>query len=127
MTTVHAYAAKSAEAKLEPFTYELGPLGADQVDIKVEYCGICHSDLSMLKNEWGMTTYPFVPGHEAVGTIMALGSNAKGLKLGQRVGLGWSSGSCLHCKPCRRGDNQMCESGESTIVGPWWLCRCCAL
>jgi uncharacterized zinc-type alcohol dehydrogenase-like protein len=117
MTKVNAYAAKAPGAKLEPFTYTLGPIGADQVDIKVEYCGICHSDLSMINNDWGMSQYPLVPGHEAVGTIMALGSNAKGLKLGQRVGLGWVSGSCLHCKPCRAGDNNMCESAESTIVG----------
>jgi len=116
MTVVHAYAAKAPGAPLEPFTYELGPLGPDQVDIKVEYCGVCHSDLSMRNNEWGMTSYPFVPGHEAVGTIMALGSNAKGLKIGQRVGLGWNSGSCLHCRPCRNGDLNMCDTAEQTIV-----------
>ena len=116
MTVVHAYAAKAPGAPLEPFTYELGSLGPDQVDIKVEYCGVCHSDLSMRNNEWGMTSYPFVPGHEAVGTIMALGSNAKGLKIGQRVGLGWNSGSCLHCRPCRNGDLNMCDTAEQTIV-----------
>ncbi|MBT8179789.1 MAG: alcohol dehydrogenase catalytic domain-containing protein, partial [Eudoraea sp.] len=70
MSTVHAYAAESAGAELKPFTYDLGTLGSEEVDIKVHYCGICHSDLSMLNNEWGMTQYPFVPGHEVVGEII---------------------------------------------------------
>ncbi|MBT8222768.1 MAG: alcohol dehydrogenase catalytic domain-containing protein, partial [Eudoraea sp.] len=70
MSTVHAYAAESAGAELKPFTYELNNLGSEEVDIKVHYCGICHSDLSMLNNEWGMTQYPFVPGHEVVGEII---------------------------------------------------------
>ena len=60
----------------------------DDVEIKVTHCGICHSDLSMLDNEWGMSQFPLVPGHEAVGTVLALGKNAKGLQVGQRVGVG---------------------------------------
>ena len=67
MKTVNAYAASEAGGKLNPFKYILPNLGSDQVDIKVHYCGICHSDLSMLYNAWGMTQYPFVPGHEIVG------------------------------------------------------------
>jgi len=64
---VHALAASKAKGKLEPFEFSLGSLPADQVDIKVQYCGICHSDLSFLNNALGLTQYPFVPGHEAVG------------------------------------------------------------
>jgi len=82
MTTVHAYAATEAKGKLKPFTYELPDLGSDQVDIKVHYCGLCHSDLSMLNNDWGMTRYPFVPGHEVVGEVVATGSEVKNLKPG---------------------------------------------
>ena len=66
---IQAYAAKEPGGKLEPFEYNPGALGASQVEIEVDYCGICHSDLSMLDNEWGMTTYPFVPGHEVAGRI----------------------------------------------------------
>ncbi|MEN8789649.1 MAG: alcohol dehydrogenase catalytic domain-containing protein, partial [Flavobacteriaceae bacterium] len=73
MSKVNAYAAAEAGAKLEPFSYELGPIGTEEVDIKVHYCGICHSDLSMVNNEWGMTQYPFVPGHEIVGEVLAVG------------------------------------------------------
>ncbi len=117
MSDIQALAAKQAKGKLEPFSYEPGPLGAEQVEIAVEYCGICHSDYSMLHNEWGMSNYPFVPGHEAVGKITAVGEEAKFLKVGQTVGLGWNSGSCLHCRPCLSGDHNMCQNLEMTIVG----------
>jgi uncharacterized zinc-type alcohol dehydrogenase-like protein len=87
------------------------------VEINVQYCGICHSDLSMLKNEWGMTQYPFVPGHEVVGTVGAIGSGVTGLEIGQPVGLGWFSGSCMQCEWCLSGDHNLCLDGEGTIVG----------
>ncbi len=97
MITVNAFAAHEAGGKLEPFQYELPELGNEQVDIKVHYCGLCHSDLSMLNNEWGMSEYPLVPGHEVVGEIIATGTEVKDLKVGDLVGLGWLSGSCMHC------------------------------
>jgi uncharacterized zinc-type alcohol dehydrogenase-like protein len=71
----------------------------------------------MLDNEWGMTKYPFVPGHEAVGTVVALGADAKGLSIGQRVGVGWSSSSCLSCQQCLSGDHNLCANVQATIVG----------
>jgi alcohol/geraniol dehydrogenase (NADP+) len=112
------YAAKAAGAKLEPMEVRPGgPLGADEVEIKVESCGICHSDLSMLENHWGMTTYPYVGGHEVVGTIAAMGPNVAHLKVGQRVGLGWYSRSCLNCQQCVGGDQNLCGTAEGTIVG----------
>lgn len=70
----------------------------------------------MAKNEWGITQYPLVPGHEAIGVVSAMGPLAKGVRLGQTVGLGWNAGSCLHCRPCLSGDHNMCESLEQTIV-----------
>ena len=85
---INAYAAKEAGGKLEKFQYDPGELGSHDVEIDVESCGICHSDLSMLDNEWGMTEYPFVPGHEVVGTINQIGEHVTSLKVGQRVGLG---------------------------------------
>jgi alcohol/geraniol dehydrogenase (NADP+) len=86
---IKAYAAQSAHGQLEPFEYDPGVLDEEDVEIQVESCGICHSDLSMLDNEWGMTQYPFVPGHEVVGTIAEVGSRVHKLQVGQRVGLGW--------------------------------------
>lgn len=114
---IHAWAAKEAGAKLEPYTFDAGPLGADDVEIKVDYCGLCHSDISMINNEWGMSQYPLVPGHEVIGEIIRLGSNAKGLKIGQKVGVGWFSESCQHCDPCLSGHGNYCAEGVATIAG----------
>src|SRR6476661_2237895 len=100
MGNIHAWATQAAGAPLQPFEYDPGPLGADEVEIAVESCGICHSDLSMIDNEWGITAYPFVPGHEVTGRVGALGREARGLTMGQRVGLGWYARSCLHCPQC---------------------------
>lgn len=117
MTTVNAFAASSAGAQLEPFTYELGELAPNQVDIDVLYCGICHSDLSMLNNEWGMTQYPFVGGHEVIGKISNKGTNVTHLEIGTTVGLGWHSGYCNQCSSCQSGDQNLCSQIEPTIVG----------
>jgi len=115
-TKIHAYAALAKGEKLQPFEFDPGPLLDEQVEIKVSHCGICHSDLSMIDNEWGQSAYPLVPGHEVVGTITAVGGDVKGVKVGQRVGLGWMSGSCMHCHPCLSGDHNLCTTGEQTIV-----------
>lgn len=117
MNKVHAYAAKAPNSPLEPFEFTLPDLGPEQIDIRVEYCGICHSDLSMLHNDWGMTTYPIVPGHEVVGRVEAVGSSVRRVKPGDRVGLGWFSGSCMSCPQCIGGDHNFCPTGEGTIVG----------
>jgi uncharacterized zinc-type alcohol dehydrogenase-like protein len=113
------YAAKQPGAKLEVFEYDLGPLGDHQVGVKVDYCGICYSDLSMLDNHWGMTQYPFVPGHEIIGTVEAIGAHVKGLTLGQSVGIGWSSGSCGTCEWCLTGNHNLCASAIPTVLGPY--------
>jgi uncharacterized zinc-type alcohol dehydrogenase-like protein len=116
MATV-ALAATEPKGKLAKVSIDLGPLCDEQVEIDVASCGICHSDLSMLDNAWGLSRYPLVPGHEVVGTIAALGPNAKGLTVGQRVGLGWFSGSCMSCRNCMHGDHNLCSRVEQTIVG----------
>lgn len=117
MPTIKCYAAPSAKAPLQPYEFDPGELGLEEIEIKVSHCGLCHSDLSMLDNDWGMTKYPFVPGHEAVGTIVAMGHEAKGLQLGQRVGIGWSAYSCLACHECLSGDHNLCSHNQGTIVG----------
>jgi alcohol/geraniol dehydrogenase (NADP+) len=113
---IQAYAATQAGGRLEAFEYDPGALQPEQVEIAVEHCGICHSDLSMLDNEWRNARYPFVPGHEVVGRVSAVGEQAKGIKLGDRVGLGWISGSCMHCHQCLGGDQHLCGKKEETIV-----------
>ncbi|UCF67252.1 MAG: NAD(P)-dependent alcohol dehydrogenase [Acidobacteriota bacterium] len=114
---IKAYAAHQPGGRLQPFEYDPGPLAPDQVEIDVRACGICHSDLSMLHNEWEMTVYPLVPGHEVVGTIGALGENVEHLAIGEPVGLGWFAGSCMTCPQCMGGDHNLCADNEQTIVG----------
>lgn len=110
------YAAFEKGEPLRAFEYDPGELGADQVEVAVESCGICHSDISMIDNEWGMSKYPLVPGHEVIGKVVAKGSQAKKISIGQRVGIGWMSGSCLACPQCLSGDQNLCATGEATIV-----------
>lgn len=116
-TPIHALAALGAKQPLQPFDYTPPLLGSEEVEIAVESCGICHSDLSMLDNDWGMTTYPFVPGHEVIGKVIALGDHTKRLKMGDRVGLGWYSNSCGCCSECLSGNQNLCATAEGTIVG----------
>ncbi len=117
MTQIQAWAASGPTQKLELIAVDSGELGAEEVEIIVEYCGICHSDLSMLNNEWGLSSYPLVAGHEAVGHIGAIGSAVKGLHIGQRVGVGWHSASCMHCQPCISGQHNLCSQVLPTIAG----------
>jgi uncharacterized zinc-type alcohol dehydrogenase-like protein len=117
MSKIKAYAATSPGAPLEPFEFEPGPLGDEQVEIAVDYCGICHSDLSMIHNHWGMTQFPLVPGHEISGRIVAAGPKVKNVKVGDRVGVGWFSGSCMSCHDCMDGDHNLCAGQEGVIVG----------
>jgi len=112
-----AYVAREPGGKLERFEFDPGPLAPDQVEIDVAYCGICRSDYSMLHNHWQMTSYPFVPGHEAAGRIAAVGSHVKHLNVGQPVGLGWFSRSCTICSQCLSGNQHLCGNHEGTIVG----------
>ncbi len=119
MTTVHAYAAAARSARLEPFEYDLPDIGPDDVDIRVTHCGVCHSDLSCINDEWGFSQYPLVPGHEVSGVVEAVGERVPGgkVKVGDRVGLGWHASSCMHCVQCLSGDHNMCLSAQPTILG----------
>lgn len=114
---IKAYAALEPGGALKPFEYDPGPLADHDVEIAVDYCGICHSDLSMLNNEWGITQYPFVPGHEVAGKISAVGRHVSKFKVGDRVGLGWHASYCNDCNTCLEGDHNLCGSAQGTIIG----------
>lgn len=116
MTKVRAYAALEAKGKLSQFEYTLPDLKTHEIDIDVKYCGICHSDLSMLDNDWHITSYPFVPGHEVVGHVRAIGSEVTHLSIGDAVGLGWNSASCYYCDHCMSGKHNLCNTVQPTIV-----------
>jgi len=109
-----AWIAKAAKQPLVLETIDLGPLG--DVEVAVEHCGLCHSDVSVLNNEWGISKYPAILGHEVVGRITAAGPNTKGLKVCQRVGVGWYAGSCMHCRQCMSGSHHLCQEAQATIV-----------
>jgi uncharacterized zinc-type alcohol dehydrogenase-like protein len=116
-TSYRAWVAKGAKEPMGLETVDLGPVGAEDVEVAVEHCGLCHSDVSVLNNDWGISQYPAILGHEVIGRIIALGPNAKGLKVGQRVGVGWNSGSCMHCRQCMSGNHHLCPQVQATIVG----------
>jgi alcohol/geraniol dehydrogenase (NADP+) len=117
MASIDAWVATAAKQKLVRQQIDLGPIGPEEVEVEVEHCGLCHSDLSMLNNEWGMSQYPLVLGHEIVGRAVAVGPVAKGITVGQRVGIGWTAGSCMHCRQCLSGDQHLCLQAVPTIIG----------
>lgn len=111
------YAALSAEAPLTPFQFERRTPGPRDVQIAIDFCGICHSDIHFARNEWGMTTFPCVPGHEIIGRVVKLGDTVKKFKLGQRVGVGCFVNSCLKCASCTSGNENYCENGFTMTYG----------
>jgi alcohol/geraniol dehydrogenase (NADP+) len=116
MTTISAFAALAAKEQLTPFTYEPAALGPNDVEIEISHCGICHSDIHLIDNDWASSSYPLVPGHEIVGTVAAVG-NACALEPGQRVGVGWQRSACLQCELCRAGHENLCATQQATCVG----------
>jgi len=112
-----AYAADAAGADLKAVEREESALLSNQVEIEVLYCGICHSDLSMINNDWGMSAYPLVAGHEVIGKVSRVGSNVPDEMTGRTVGLGWHASYCGVCKSCNAADENLCASAQGTIVG----------
>jgi uncharacterized zinc-type alcohol dehydrogenase-like protein len=116
MAQIQGLAAHAAGAELLSYRYDPGKLGSQEVEIVVTHCGVCHSDLHLISNDWGLSQYPFIPGHEIIGTVGAVGSDVRGLSVGQRVGLGWQSNSCGVCEWCTRGMENLCPTMEATCV-----------
>lgn len=111
MTHARAYAAQSSDSGVAPFEIERRTPRADDVVIEIDYCGICHTDIHFVYNDWGMTFYPVVPGHEIVGTVTSVGEAVRGFKPGDRVGVGCLVDSCRSCGSCEAGLEQYCENG----------------
>lgn len=109
--TVKAYGTESAETPLHSLEIQRRALLPNDVEIDILYCGICHSDLHSVHNDWGGTTYPIVPGHEIVGRITAIGTDVTKFKIGDLAGIGCIVDSCGHCEHCHNGEEQYCEEG----------------
>jgi uncharacterized zinc-type alcohol dehydrogenase-like protein len=114
---VIAWMAQGPDHAPSPVEIDLGPIGEHEVEIEVECCGLCHSDLHILKNDWRFTRYPVVAGHEIVGRVVSRGSKARELAEGDRVGVGWQRGACLSCASCLAAEEQLCKSTDSTALG----------
>jgi uncharacterized zinc-type alcohol dehydrogenase-like protein len=113
MPSSKGYAAQSAQSALTPFSFSRRePLPTD-IAIEVLYCGVCHSDLHMARNEWGNAVYPMVPGHEIVGRVTAVGSAVTKFKAGDIAAIGVIVDSCRKCAPCKRGEEHFCSEGST--------------
>ena len=117
VATVDAYAATAVGARLEPYRFRARPLRPLDVAIEVTHCGICHTDLHLVNNDFGMSAYPLVPGHEVAGVVVELGSAVTELRVGQRVGVGFLAGADFTCETCAAGSDNMCEHWEPTCLG----------
>lgn len=111
MTDVRAYAAQSSTSGVAPFSIDRRELRPDDVDIAIEFCGVCHTDIHFANNDWGATIYPVVPGHEIIGRVRAVGDQVTGFAVGDRVGVGCLVDSCRDCGSCHDGLEQYCENG----------------
>lgn len=112
------YAAQSNNTPLAPFSFERREPRANDVLIEILYCGICHSDLHMARNDWGMSVYPLVPGHEIIGRVIGVGSDVTRFKQGDRVAVGCMVDSCQECDQCHKGEEQLCRNGM-TLTYSW--------
>jgi len=111
MTSTKGYAAISAKSELEPYTFDRRDLRVDDVGFRIDYSGICHSDIHQVREEWGEAIFPMVPGHEIVGTVTSVGANVTRFKIGDRIGVGVFIDSCRKCKNCLNGLQQYCLEG----------------
>ncbi len=114
---IQGLAVHAAGAELHSFKYDPGELRTGDVEVAVTHCGVCRSDVNLIDNDWGLSKYPFIPGHEVVGTISAVGAAVRHMKEGDRVGVGWQADSCGYCAWCRRGEENLCAQAVPTCVG----------
>jgi uncharacterized zinc-type alcohol dehydrogenase-like protein len=113
-----AYASLKPGEKLQPWEYEPAPLGSNDVEIAVTHNGLCHTDIHMRDNDWNVSKFPLVAGHEVVGNVTQIGAEVTSIKIGDRLGFGWISNSCRVCDACLRGEENICRQGyKGLIVG----------
>ncbi|MGE7775822.1 NAD(P)-dependent alcohol dehydrogenase [Chitinophaga sp. NPDC101104] len=113
MTTVKAYAAQDAKSAVAPWSFERRDPGPHDVEFDILYCGVCHSDLHQIRDEWGNSIYPMVPGHEIVGRVTRVGDKVTKFKPGDLAAVGCLVDSCRKCSNCNDGNEQYCENGSS--------------
>jgi alcohol dehydrogenase (NADP+) len=113
MSKTTGYAAYAAGAELEAFEFERREVGDEDVAIDILFCGICHSDLHLINNDWKMSQYPIVPGHEVIGRVTQVGSKVTGFSVGEMAGVGCMVDSCQHCQNCKADEEQFCEAGNT--------------
>src|SRR4029077_1413402 len=111
MIPVKAYAALTPTSALVPFDFDRRELREHDVLVDIQYSGVCHSDLHQVRDEWGESIYPMVPGHEIVGTVINVGSHVKKFKAGDTAGVGVMIDSCRVCNPCKEWMEQYCDDG----------------
>jgi uncharacterized zinc-type alcohol dehydrogenase-like protein len=114
---VNAYAATGAGGRLEPYRFPVRELRPMDVEIEVTHCGICHTDLHLIDDDFGLSTFPLVPGHEVVGAVIRVGSAVTSLRAGQRVGVGFLAGADFTCEQCASGADNFCLNWEPTCIG----------
>ncbi len=117
MNEIHGLAVHAAGAHLLSYKYDAGEIAGDDVEVKISHCGVCHSDIHLIDNDWGLSKYPFIPGHEIVGTVTKIGERVTALAVGERVGIGWQANSCGICEWCRKGMENVCAKAQPTCVG----------
>jgi uncharacterized zinc-type alcohol dehydrogenase-like protein len=117
MSEIHGLAAHAAGAQLLSYKYDPGELKPNEIEVKISHCGVCHSDIALIDNDFGISKFPFIPGHEIVGSVVDVGTDVKDHKVGERVGIGWQSDSCGICEWCRQGDEHLCAQAQPTCVG----------
>ena len=117
MSQINGLAVHAAGAQLLAYKYDPGDLKPHEVEVKISHCGVCHSDVHLIDNDWGFSKFPFIPGHEIVGSVVGVGSGVKDRKMGERVGIGWQADSCGVCEWCRQGDEHLCAKSQPTCVG----------
>ncbi|CAH9076270.1 unnamed protein product [Cuscuta epithymum] len=118
--TVSGWAARDASGKITPFTFKRRENGAKDVTIEIWFCGMCHTDLHHIKNDWGITMYPVVPGHEITGVITKVGSEVSNFKIGDKVGVGCLAATCLKCDFCKESQENYCDQVQFTYNGIFW-------
>jgi uncharacterized zinc-type alcohol dehydrogenase-like protein len=116
-TLIHGLAVHAAGAELLAYKYSPGELAPSEVEVRISHCGVCHSDVHLIDNDWGISKYPFIPGHEIVGTVTLIGPAVRDIRVGQRVGIGWQADSCGICEWCRQGNENLCAKSQPTCVG----------